>query len=81
LVDETNSIPLGKILEGDSIVSYSGDYAAGAALFRVRNTNSKEIKCIRACNVTAENLTLEFPSPIYIETFDIIDAFCVAVPT
>lgn len=65
---------------GQKFHSFMGLYAAGGGNFRIRNTVTNQIKKLEMLS----NGTLQIPfkgGDYIVEMNDVIEAFCVAVPT
>ena len=82
LKDETaTSNRLSDSMKGYTISSYCGKYAAGAAMVRIKDTNTGEILCYLPLDLIATQRERPLPFPIAVKDSHIVEAICVAVPT
>ena len=81
MVSVTGNLSLDDCMRGMTIHSYMGDQAAGASLFRVRNTNTKKIKMLEAADEHSLSVVRPVEFPFVIEEGDVLECFHVVVPT
>jgi hypothetical protein len=79
LVD-ANSLDIGDVLAGETITGYSGEYAAGVAMWVIKNKNGV-IVCCGVCDVTTEQVYHLLSRPYRVQAGDIMQSFCTATPT
>ena len=81
MVSVTGNLSLFDCMKGMRIHSYIGDHAAGASLFRVRNTITNRVKMIEAGEIHGESKVHPVEFPFVVEENDILECFHVVVPT
>lgn len=84
MVDETNSLSLGRVMEGKTIKGLVGYYTAGSAMIRIKKLDADggtRIKEFLPLPIITEEKVTELENPITVERNDVIEVFCVAVPT
>lgn len=81
LVDETNSYSLGRIMDGKMITHLSGSYTAGGAMLRIRNLVSRQIHEFLPLPIITEEKPMKLKNPLVVDKDDVMEVFCVEVPT
>ena len=76
LLDGTNGLKLYEIARGLPFNAYMGNYAAGSGTFRIRNTQTNQIKCMGAMGVISKGLeVLPLIAPFTVQENDTIEVF------
>ena len=81
LKDAVSSLSLYEVLLGMPINQLLGSYNAGGAMVRVRNSQNNVVKILEALPIVTEERTTYLDEPFSVQQYDIIEAFCEAVPT
>lgn len=81
LKDSINTKDLFEVAKGMVVLKGYGDYAAGSAIVRVRNTISNEVKVMftlsmaKGTGMSMDSIE-KFQPPIVVEQNDVIEAYC-----
>lgn len=81
LKDAVGTLSLHQAAKGKTFHSFFGRYAAGGAMFRIRNTVSNEIRALEFLALKGTTQIAFSSGPVTIQENDILEAFAEAVPT
>jgi hypothetical protein len=76
LLDGVNGLHLFDVAKGQPFTGYVGNYAAGSGIFRIRNTQTNQIKCMGCIGVISKGLEiLPLIRPFTVQENDVIECF------
>ena len=79
LLDAVSGLSIGEVMAGKDIKGFSGQYAAGTGLVRLRNTQTNQVKFMGLLNITNAYVTQYLRQPVVVDQFDVLEAMTQAV--
>ena len=75
MVDSVDSLSLYDKLKGTTVTHFTGNYTAGAGIFRIRNTVTSEIKALECLDMVKGATRRPLLRPVLITDNDVLEVF------